>query len=50
MVQAEVHAVDHRVDRGDRVRARPHDGGVIAHPAHDALRARPQELLERRDE
>jgi hypothetical protein len=37
MVEAEVHPVDHRVDRGDRERARAHDGGVVAHPAHDAL-------------
>jgi hypothetical protein len=45
LVRSEVDAVDHRVDRGDRVAVGPHDRRVVADRAdHAGARAREQAL------
>ena len=44
VVEAEVHAVDHRVDARDGERPRADHRGVVAHPPHDALGA-PRQIL-----
>jgi hypothetical protein len=46
MVEAEVDAVDHRVDARDRERPGAHDGRVVARPADDAIGAVDEQALE----
>jgi hypothetical protein len=50
MVEPEVDPVDHRVDRGHGERTGPNHRCVVADPAHDAVRAGSQQLLEGGDE
>jgi hypothetical protein len=45
-----VHALDHGVDRRDRVRARAHHGGVVAAGANNALAGRAEDRDDRVDE
>ena len=50
VVEAEVHAVDHRVDARDLHGPRADDRGVVAEPAHDALGAALEQVLEDGDQ
>ena len=43
---AEMDALDHRVDRGDRVGARAGHGGIVAEPANDARVFTPKQLAQ----
>ena len=50
VVEPEVDAVDHRVDADDLERARAHDRGVVAEPAHEPVGAGLEEPLEGGDQ
>jgi hypothetical protein len=50
MVEAEVHAVDHRVDARDLERPRAHDRRVVAEPPDEPVGAGLQQPLEGGDQ
>ena len=50
VLEPEVDPVDHRVDADDLDRAGTDDRGVVADPAHDAIGAVGEQLLERGDQ